>query len=121
MRNSNFALRLQASLMEEAKELAKAEGVALNQLINVAVAEKLAAHRTATFLERFTQGANVKSALALLKRERAAEPPVPGDELPTGWTAEKLEKSIIHEHGIGEARKSSTRARRTGQKAHRRG
>jgi hypothetical protein len=43
MRKSNVALRLQPSLYEEAKRVAEAEGVALNQLINVAVAEKLSA------------------------------------------------------------------------------
>jgi hypothetical protein len=32
--------------MEEAKRIAKAEGVAVNQLINVAVAEKVSALRT---------------------------------------------------------------------------
>ena len=42
MRKSNVALRLQPSLFEEAKRVAEAEGVALNQLINVAVAEKRA-------------------------------------------------------------------------------
>ncbi len=45
MRKSNFALRLQPSLLEEARKLAEAEGVALNQLINVAVAEKVSALR----------------------------------------------------------------------------
>jgi len=35
--------------MEEARKLAEAEGVALNQLINVAVAEKLSALRTADY------------------------------------------------------------------------
>jgi len=35
MRRSNVALRLQTSLLEEAKRLAESEGVALNQLINV--------------------------------------------------------------------------------------
>ena len=49
MRTSNFALRLQPSLIEEARRVAEAEGVALNQLINVAVAEKLAAMRTASY------------------------------------------------------------------------
>ena len=43
MRKSNFALRLQPSLLDEARKLAEAEGVALNQLINVAVAEKVSA------------------------------------------------------------------------------
>jgi predicted HicB family RNase H-like nuclease len=46
MRKSNFALRLQPSLLEAARKLAEAEGVALNQLINAAVAEKLSALRT---------------------------------------------------------------------------
>src|SRR6202035_5224958 len=46
MKKSNFALRLQPSLMEEAPKVAKAEGVAMNQLINVAVAEKVSALRT---------------------------------------------------------------------------
>jgi predicted HicB family RNase H-like nuclease len=46
MRKSNFALRLQPSLMEEARKTAESEGVALNQLINVAVAEKISALRT---------------------------------------------------------------------------
>jgi hypothetical protein len=49
MRKSNFALRLQPSLLEEARKLAEAEGVALNQLINVAVAEKLSVLRTADY------------------------------------------------------------------------
>jgi hypothetical protein len=82
MRTSNFALRLQPALMEEAKALAKVEGVALNQLINVALAEKLAATRTLDFFERYTQGANVAEALALLRRPRIGESPLEGDELP---------------------------------------
>lgn len=85
MRTSNFALRLQPTLMEEAKELAKAEGVALNQLINTAVAEKLAATRTLAFFERYTRDANVERALELLRRPRKGEPPIAGDELPEGW------------------------------------
>ena len=50
-RKSNVALRLQPSLFEEAKRVAEAEGVALNQLINVAVAEKLSALRTDDIFE----------------------------------------------------------------------
>ena len=57
MKKSNFALRLQPSLMEEAKKVAKAEGVAVNQLINVAVAEKVSALRTEDyFAERAAKG-----------------------------------------------------------------
>ena len=82
MRASNFALRLQPTLMEEAKELARSEGIALNQLINTALAEKLAATRTLAFFERYTRDADVESALALLRRPRVGEPPREGDELP---------------------------------------
>jgi hypothetical protein len=79
--------------MEEAKELAKAEGVALNQLINVAVAEKLAANRTAAFLDRFTQGHDLEAALGLLGRHRSGEPTRSGDELLKRWTIEKMEEA----------------------------
>ena len=82
MKKSNFALRLQPSLMEEARKVAKAEGVAVNQLINVAVAEKLSALRTEEyFAERAARG-DVTKALRILKRAGAGNPPVPGDELP---------------------------------------
>ena len=47
MRKSNLALRLQPSLLDEARKLAEAEGVALNQLINVAVVRRCVAGRVA--------------------------------------------------------------------------
>ncbi len=82
MKKSNFALRLQPSLMEETRRIAHAEGVAVNQLINVAVAEKVSALRTEEyFAERFARG-DVKKALRILKRAGVGHPPVPGDELP---------------------------------------
>ena len=40
------AIYWQPSLMDEARKVAKAEGVAVNQLINVVVAEKLSVLRT---------------------------------------------------------------------------
>ena len=81
MKKSNFALRLQPSLMEEAKKVAKAEGVAVNQLINVAVAEKVSALRTEDyFAERAAKG-DIKKALQVLKQAGKGKPPVPGDEL----------------------------------------
>jgi hypothetical protein len=42
-RTSNYALRLLTSTKAEAEKVAAAEGTTLNQFINVAVAEKLAA------------------------------------------------------------------------------
>ncbi|MGO8757847.1 MAG: toxin-antitoxin system HicB family antitoxin [Terracidiphilus sp.] len=85
MRTSNFALRLQPTLMDEAKALAKAEGVALNQLINVAVAEKLAVTRTLEFFANYTRDADVAGARKLLAKARPDNPPMKGDELPASW------------------------------------
>jgi hypothetical protein len=70
MRKSNFAPRLQPSLLDEARQMAEAEGVALNQLINVAVAEKLSALRTEKdFLERAAR-ADIPKALANPQKTR---------------------------------------------------
>ena len=85
MRRSNFALRLQPSLFEEARKAAASEGVALNQFINVAVAEKLSALRTEVFFRERAQRADRAEALRILSRLGRNNPPVPGDELPPGW------------------------------------
>lgn len=82
MRKSNFALRLQPALLDEARKLADTEGVALNQLINVAVAEKLSALRTDSYLRERATRASIPKALAILKRAGRGNAPVPGDELP---------------------------------------
>ena len=82
MRKSNFALRLQPSLLEEARKLADKEGVALNQLINVALAEKLSAVRTQSYFAERIARADLPKALAILKRSGVGNPPRKGDELP---------------------------------------
>lgn len=83
MKKSNFALRLQPSLMEEAKKVAKAEGVALNQLINVAVAEKVFVLRTEEYFAERAAGGDLNKALRVLKRAGKGNAPVAGDELAT--------------------------------------
>ena len=81
MRRNNVALRLQASLLDEARRVAENEGVALNQFINVAVAEKLSALRTEQyFLERAERG-DVGKAKRILKKAGRGNPAVRGDEL----------------------------------------
>jgi hypothetical protein len=82
MTKANYALRLQASIKAEAERLARAEGTTLNQFINVAVAEKIAALRTADFFRERARRANVEAALALLDRLGNDEPPQAGDEAP---------------------------------------
>jgi hypothetical protein len=82
MRRSNFALRLQPSLLEEARKAAELEGVALNQLINVAVAEKVSALRTQEYFVERSRHADRKETLRILDRAGKGNPPVLGDELP---------------------------------------
>jgi hypothetical protein len=81
MRKSNFALRLQASLLEEARRLADDEGVALNQLINVALAEKLSALRTESFFRERADRADLSAALEVLEKAGRGNPPDAGDAL----------------------------------------
>ena len=78
MRKSNFALRLQPSLLEEARKLAEAEGVPLNQLINLAVAEKEL--RTESYIAERAARANIPEALSILRRAGVGRRPVKGDE-----------------------------------------
>jgi hypothetical protein len=80
MRRSNVALRLQPSLLEEARRVSESEGVALNQLINVAVAEKLSALRTAEYFRERAGQADLAKAKRILKRAGKGKPPAPGDE-----------------------------------------
>ena len=87
MSQSNYALRLQTSLKAEAERLAKAEGTTLNQFINVAVAEKVAALRTADFFRDRARRANVPAALALLNKLGNDDPPRAGDELKGATTS----------------------------------
>ena len=81
MRRSNFALRLQPSLMEEARKAAESEGVALNQLINVAVAEKVSALRTEEYFQERIRRADRAETLRILDRSGKGNPPMEGDEL----------------------------------------
>jgi hypothetical protein len=77
---ANYALRLQASLKSEAERVAKAEGTTLNQFINVAVAEKLSALRTADYFKERAARADIGNALELLDHA-GDEPPRAGDEI----------------------------------------
>ena len=80
MRKSNVALRLQTSLLEEARRVSETEGVALNQFINVAVAEKLSALRTERYFRERAERGDVGNAKRILERAGRGNPPVTGDE-----------------------------------------
>jgi hypothetical protein len=62
MKRSNVALRLQESLLDEARRVSASEGVALNQFINVAVAEKLSVLRTEEYFRLRSSRADLPQA-----------------------------------------------------------
>ncbi len=65
---STVSLRLPKSLHKEAKEIAKEEGISVNQLIATALAEKMAALKTQAYLEqRATRGSRAKFDAAMSK------------------------------------------------------
>jgi len=93
MRRSNFALRLQPSLLDEARKLAESEGVALNQLINIALAEKISALRTEEYFAERARRADPQKIARILKRVGKGKPPVEGDELPVSRMARSRSKA----------------------------
>jgi hypothetical protein len=80
VRQSSFPLRLAPSLQEEARKTAKNEGISLNQLIDLAVAEEISALRTEEYFRERGALANVKKARKILKRA-GKKPPREGDEI----------------------------------------
>lgn len=81
MSQANYALRLQSYLKWEAERVAKEEGTTLNQFINVAVAEKLSALRTADYFRERAARANMAEAFALLNSFGTGGPLQEGDEI----------------------------------------
>ena len=92
MRRSNFALRVPPTLLAEARKAAESEGVALNQLITLALAEKVSAMRTEEYFEERAQRADPAKVRRILARVGKGNPPVEGDELPLEFPAGKLRK-----------------------------
>lgn len=77
---SAISLRLPESLHKGARELAKEEDISLNQLITVALAEKISALKTESYIaERAARGSREKFKHALSKVSKRK--PEAGDEL----------------------------------------
>jgi hypothetical protein len=57
----------------------------LNQLINVAVAEKVSALRTEEYFRERGRRADRAETLRILERAGLGNPPIAGDELPPEW------------------------------------
>jgi hypothetical protein len=77
-----MSLRLPESLHERARELAKREGISINQLIATAVAEKISALDTVAYLDDRASRASRKAFLKALESVPAGRP-LQGDERPS--------------------------------------
>ena len=92
MRRSNFALRVPPTLLAEARKAAESEGVALNQLITLALAEKVSAMRTEEYFEERARRANPAKVNRILDRVGKGNLPIEGDELPLKFVPKRLKK-----------------------------
>jgi len=81
MEKSNFALRLLPSLHKAAQRVADRENCSLNQLINLALAEKITILDGDYWRERRKAAAKMPKS-SVLRRLAGSEPPRKGDELP---------------------------------------
>lgn len=85
---STLSLRLPESLHERARQLAEREGTSINQLIATALAEKISALDTVSYLEERAARGSRSAFLEVLSRVPSSAP-VEGDELPDELMEEK--------------------------------
>ena len=71
---SSLSLRLPDSLHRHIKEFSEKEGVSINQFISTAVAEKMSALSTQTYLEERAKRGSKSKLKKLLKKVPAIEP-----------------------------------------------
>jgi post-segregation antitoxin (ccd killing protein) len=71
---SAISLRLPESLHKQVREIARREGISINQLISTAVAEKLSALMTEEYLEKRASRGDRAAFDEVLGRVRDAEP-----------------------------------------------
>ena len=82
---SNFALRIPPSLMEDVKTLATQDAVSVNQFLVQAAAEKVATLKARGYLAERAARANAGD-LGRVLAKAGTPTPIPGDELPEGWS-----------------------------------
>ena len=75
-----LSLRLPESIHRHIREIAKSEGVSINQLIASAITEKISAIMTEEYLKKRADRANIKDMEAILKKVADRES-LAGDEL----------------------------------------
>lgn len=80
---STLSVRLPDSLGDQVRELARRDGVSINQFIATAVAEKASALLTVDYLEQRARRSDPDLLSRVLSRVPDV-PPAPGDALPSG-------------------------------------
>lgn len=83
---TTLSVRLPEHVHQQLKELARQEGVSINQLITLAVVEKMTALRTEDYLreraERFVASGGTRETFLAILDKAPNSPPLPGEELP---------------------------------------
>ena len=75
-----LSLRLPESIHRHIRDIAKAEGVSINQLISSAITEKISAIMTQEYLQKRADKANINDITTMLSKVADREPII-GDEL----------------------------------------
>jgi hypothetical protein len=79
---SQYAIEIPEALVQAAQDVAQAQQTSLDDFVCAAIAEKIAASRTAQYFHTRAARADQQAFLAVLERiRRAAGPVVEGDEL----------------------------------------
>ena len=77
----SFPLRLPETLMSEARDMAEAEGVSINQFLATLIAERIGEMKGLSQVRARIERANPSRARAILGRAPARKP-AKGDEMP---------------------------------------
>ncbi len=71
---SMMSLRLPKSMYADLKDIAKSEGVSMNQFVTLAIAEKIAALNTLDYMEKRARRGSREKFLAVLEKAPDVEP-----------------------------------------------
>jgi hypothetical protein len=78
--------------LAEARKAVESDGVALNQQITLALAEKVSTIRTDEYFEERARRADPAKVSGILARVGKGNPPIEGDDLPLEFAARKVKR-----------------------------
>ncbi|MFM8534367.1 MAG: toxin-antitoxin system HicB family antitoxin [Acidimicrobiia bacterium] len=102
---SALSVRLPNSLHERARELARREGISINQLVSSALAEKMSALLTEEHLEARARRGSRTRFLAALARVPASEPDA-GDAFEGEPTRRSTQQTSSHRKELAKRRRA---------------